>query len=77
MGNKVYETGTSPFVIEPYVLSAFTENDGLPTFGLIVEGITDSTPYFYLDFSNSNSVAWGSACTYTNIGTYASGDCSD
>jgi len=24
MGNKVYETGTSPFVIEPYVLSAFT-----------------------------------------------------
>jgi len=57
-------------------MQAYSENQGLPTFGLSIEGITDSTPYFYLDFSNSNTVAWGSGCTYTDIGVYEAGDCS-
>jgi len=39
-----------------------SENGGLPTFNLTLSGISAESPYFLLDFSASQTVAWGVDC---------------
>ena len=76
LGSDVLAQGENPFSITPLTMTAAIENDGLPTFNVTVEGIDFDTPYFYLDFSNSYTVAWGINCTHSKILSYPAGGCS-
>jgi hypothetical protein len=55
---------------------SLTERNGLPTFAATLSGITDSSPYFYLDFGADHSIVWTTDCQTTGIGQYTPGDCS-
>jgi len=79
LGNEDYAEGENPFEPNSYDLTTVEEQDGLPTFAATVVGINSTeypSPYFYLDFTTSNTVAWGVNCTHTALGSYNEGDCS-
>lgn len=79
LGDTVYATGASPFVPTSYDLETMEEQDGLPTFKATMLGINSTlfpNPYFYIDFSSTNTVAWGVNCTHKDLGTYVEGLCS-
>lgn len=49
--------------------------NGLPTFLATVSGITDTNPYFHLDFAASHSIVWDLNCMTTGLGNYAAAPC--
>ena len=53
-----------------------TETNGLPTFAATVEGITDTAPYFRLDFGATHTLVWDINCNTTGMGTYPPSSCS-
>lgn len=77
IGSIAYDQGESVFNVPIAHLQtdSLTEKNGLPTFTATFAGITDSNPYFYLDFGSSHSVVWTTDCQTTGIGTYAAGPC--
>jgi hypothetical protein len=68
----------SPFnVYEATILTdSTTELNGLPTFLATAAGITDSMPYWHLDFAADRSIAWSTNCLTTGFGNQAAGPCS-
>jgi len=76
LGSEVLPEGDDPFNVTPLAMTAALENQGLPTFNLCMNGIATDAPYFYVDFSNSEIVAWDINCTHTQIGSYPAGACS-
>jgi len=67
----------SPFVVTPQKLQPnILSTNGMPRFDATVAGIADTTSYFTLDFSSSNTVVWASNCTTTGFGNYDVASCS-
>ena len=78
IGNDDVPLGQSPFVVPVVELKPDpnTELSGLPTFDATIDGITDPSPYFLLDFESSHTVVWSTMCQTTGIGIYPAGPCS-
>lgn len=75
LGSASYAQGVDPFTITPFAIKAtLSEIESMPIFSVSMKGIsakatptslassTTTTPYFYMDFSNSEIVAWDSTC---------------
>lgn len=58
--------------LEPDTL---TSRDGLPSFTASIAGITDTHPYFYLDFGASKTVVWNENCMTSGFDGYPAGSC--
>jgi len=72
-----YYAMESPFVVTPQKLAPnILSTNGMPRFDATVAGIADTTSYFTLDFSSSNTVVWASNCTTTGFGNYDVASCS-
>lgn len=52
-----------------------TELNGLPTFVATLAGVTDTDPYWHLDFSASRTIAWDVDCNTTGFGNFPAGAC--
>lgn len=79
IGNDVVPTGDTVFVTPVATLEpeTVTSKNGQPTFAATIAGITDTNPYFLLDFSSSHTIVWDINCMTTGIGIYPAGPCSD
>lgn len=77
--SEVRAAGPSPFQVPTAQIKTdpLTEKSGLPTFPATISGITDSEPYFLLDFESDKTVVWSTTCKTTGIGAYPAGDCSE
>jgi hypothetical protein len=78
IGSDIVPTGASVFVtpvaqLEPTINS----KNGLPTFSAKVSGVTDTSPYYLLDFASDRTLVWDIDCKTTEIGNYPAGACSD
>ena len=80
LGNAVYQQSQSSDVFKVANVTAHpdtaTEQNGLPTFGASIGGITDPNPYFLLDFTADHTVVWKTDCNTTGIGMYPAASCS-
>lgn len=70
LGDTNLTTGEDPFSISPVTMTAALENQGLPIFNVTMTGITDTFPYFFLDFSNDKTVVWDVNCIQNGINVY-------
>jgi hypothetical protein len=70
---------TSPFSI--YVADILTdpgtEQNGLPTFLATAAGITDSLPYWHLDFNADRTIAWSTNCMTSGFANYPAAACTE
>lgn len=78
VGAQENTAGDNPFAVIPadVLTDASTETNGLPTFLATAAGITDSMPYWHLDFSSARTIAWATDCQTTGFGNYPAGECS-
>jgi hypothetical protein len=69
----------SPFTVyEANILTdPDTELNGLPTFLATASGITDTLPYWHLDFNADRTIAWSTNCMTTGFGGYQAAACTD
>ena len=78
LGSDIIPVGDSPFVVPVAKLEpSINSKNGLPTFEATVSGVTDTNPYYLLDFSSSRTLVWDINCKTTEIGMYPAGACSD
>lgn len=77
LGSKIYDQGANPFTVTSANLQTDegTEMNGLPTFLATVSGITDTMPYFHLDFTASHTMVFSMDCQTTGLGNYPVNPC--
>lgn len=66
VGNEAFTAESAdPFVpnaITVPVDAYYAIENTIPTFNANMTGISDSEPYFMIDFQNSNTIAWNTDC---------------
>lgn len=79
VNNIVYPQGENPFTATSLMITPQNEIDGVPTFTASLTGINSTlypNPYFYIDFTTTQTVVWNVDCTHDQMETYYPGSCS-
>ena len=79
IGAQANGVAPSPFIVPVAELAtdSLTETNGLPTFVATTTGVTDTDPYWHLDFSASHTIAWSLDCQTTAFSQFPAGSCAD
>jgi hypothetical protein len=64
-GSAVVPDGVDAFKVHVADLHTdeTTEGNGVPTFTATIEGITDPSPYYLIDFLSDTTFVWNHQCT--------------
>lgn len=76
LGNAVVPDGVDAFVVKPQAVptSEDTDGNGIPTLNANIAGISATTPYYLLDFTQDNTLVWSVGCQQSVPG-FTAGPC--